>query len=78
MEPMEVCIVCGAKTNVPVSKHIDYRIGYIEGAGQLCPDCYRAGSSRHHIAIPVDTILNTPNDQELGNRIRKLYYENKN
>ena len=76
MEPMEICIMCGAKTNVPVSKHVDYRIGYIEGAGQLCPDCYRNGTNRRHIAIPINMIINTPNDMELGGKVRQFYYNN--
>ena len=28
------------------------------------------------ITIPAELILNTPNDQELGAKVRKIYYEN--
>ena len=36
---MEECIVCGIETNEPIDKHIDFRVNYIEGAGQLCGKC---------------------------------------
>ena len=36
----ERCVVCGTQTNVPREMHIDFRDCYIEGAGQLCRDCY--------------------------------------
>lgn len=35
----EKCIDCGAKTNIPKDMHIDKRLNYIEGAGQLCNEC---------------------------------------
>ena len=34
------CISCGKETEYLVSTHIDYRKYYVEGAGQLCKDCY--------------------------------------
>jgi len=36
---METCISCGAVTNEPKDKHIDFRYNYVEGAGQLCSKC---------------------------------------
>lgn len=33
----EICVLCGADTGVDANKHIDFREGYIEGAGQVCP-----------------------------------------
>ena len=30
---------CGVDTGVPKDLHIDFRYGYIEGAGQLCKEC---------------------------------------
>ena len=36
---MDECIVCGIETNEPKDKHIDFRVNYIEGAGQLCGKC---------------------------------------
>jgi len=34
------CVSCGKDSLYSRETHIDYRIGYIEGAGQLCLDCY--------------------------------------
>ena len=34
------CVSCGCKTPYEKSDHLDFRLGYIEGAGQLCLDCY--------------------------------------
>lgn len=73
----ETCILCGGKTDTKISTHIDYRVGYIEGAGQLCKKCYNQGSNRNHMTIPEWMVENTPNDQELGAKVRELYWENK-
>jgi hypothetical protein len=76
--PNETCILCGNETTVDINTHVDFRIGYIEGAGQLCISCYQKGnqSSREHITIPKDYVLNYPNDSELGAKVRQYYYEN--
>ena len=37
----ESCVLCRRLTNVPTTRPIDLREHYIEGAGQLCPECYR-------------------------------------
>ena len=71
------CILCGTETAYDVSTHIDMRVGYIEGAGQLCTSCYRKGTDREHLAVPVSTILDTPNDGELGAIIRRMYWESR-
>ena len=34
------CINCDKETLYSKETHIDYRLGYVEGAGQLCLDCY--------------------------------------
>ena len=74
----EDCIMCGKKTTVSKTTHIDFRDGYIEGAGQLCRDCYMKGNSegREHISIPKHFVKTYSNDMELGRQIRKYYYEN--
>jgi hypothetical protein len=36
---MDECIVCGVETNEPKDKHIDFRVNFIEGSGQLCGKC---------------------------------------
>ena len=72
----DLCILCGVETPYEQTTHIDLRIGYIEGAGQLCSSCYDKGNDRRQILVPVSIIKHTPNDQELGGKIRQLYYEN--
>lgn len=71
------CILCGVETPYDDTTHVDLRVGYIEGAGQLCSKCYRQGTNRIHIAVPENLIVNTPNDMELGEKVRQLYYETK-
>ena len=36
----ELCVTCQKQTKYYRDDNIDYRIGYIEGSGQLCLDCY--------------------------------------
>ncbi len=76
----EICILCGKESTVDVSTHIDYRIGYIEGAGQLCTECYLKGdnSSRELITIPLNWPNMYPNDAELGYKVRQLYWQQTN
>jgi len=69
----ETCVLCGAETPFEESLHIDYRSWYIEGAGQLCKACYDGGTDRTHTAVPNYLIKNTPNDQELGSKVRSIY-----
>ena len=74
----EDCILCGEKTTTLKTTHVDFRTGYIEGAGQLCRDCYMKGSSesREHISIPKQYVKTYPNDAELGEKVRQFYYQN--
>ena len=72
----EHCVMCGVETAVKTDTHIDMRHGYIEGIGQLCSKCYNEKTEHKTIAID-HIILQTPDDQELGAKIRKLYWENK-
>lgn len=37
----EICIICKCKTNVRRDQPIKDRYGYVEGAGQLCYECYK-------------------------------------
>lgn len=69
----EKCVLCGAETPYEESLHIDYRYGYVEGAGQLCQSCYDGGIDRSLTAVPNRLIKNTPNDQELGSKVRQIY-----
>lgn len=36
----EVCIGCGLNTGVPINTNVEARKSYIEGAGQLCSNCF--------------------------------------
>jgi hypothetical protein len=39
-EEMDLCVNCGKPTIYPKNMHIAYRMHYVEGAGQLCTECY--------------------------------------
>ena len=34
------CVNCKKETLYSEKTHVDFRLGYVEGAGQLCLDCY--------------------------------------
>ena len=72
----DYCILCGVETVYKRNTHVDMRSGYIEGAGQLCSACWDKSNDRSMLAIPEHIIRNTPNDMELGAKVRQLYYEN--
>ena len=73
--PKDNCILCGVETQYERDVNIEYRNGYIEGAGQMCSHCWDAGTERDSILIPMQMIKDTPNDSELGKKIRLLYWE---
>lgn len=72
----EKCIMCDEETSVLKTTHIDFRYEYVEGAGQLCRECY-LGENRNLITVEGRTILDTPNDMELGKKVREIYWESK-
>jgi len=77
--PIEKCLVCGKDTPYRFNDDISTRIGYIEGVGQ---GCYRSQicSEEHNsslITVSKELIYSTPNDQELGKKVRKIYWQNK-
>jgi hypothetical protein len=72
----EICITCGKETTTLKTTHVDFRMGYVEGAGQLCRECYMI-SNRNLITIDERTILDTSNDLELGKKVRQIYWESK-
>jgi hypothetical protein len=69
----DYCVICGKETLYDVETHIDYRIGYVEGAGQLCSSCWDAGNDRSGLVVPRHVVRNTPNDAELGSKVRQIY-----
>lgn len=38
---MEKCIICNKQLKIKRTQSIDKRKYYIQGAGQLCEDCYK-------------------------------------
>ena len=82
--PIEKCVICGADTQYRFNDHIDLRYNYVEGAGQLCDKCgnkdeepISLDSHRNLFTVSEYTVLSTPNDQELGSKVRQLYWESK-
>ena len=87
--PIEKCVICGEDTQYRFNDHVDFRFNYVEGAGQLCTRCANKDrdiitevdplgtSNPSHMLILVDetTILYTPNDAELGAKVRKIYWD---
>jgi hypothetical protein len=71
------CILCGVETPYDFETHVDLRMGYIDGAGQLCSKCYDEGTGRNHVLVPEWLIEKNPNNQELGAKVRALYFESK-
>jgi rubrerythrin len=91
-EIYETCVLCGKQTDVKITTHIDYRYGYVEGSGQCCRECYNKTYDTKEsnyisnvmklrttlITISAEDIVNTPNDFELGEKVRRKYWETTN
>ena len=45
----ETCVLCNKTTDTPIDLHIDMRTEYIEGAGQLCKECYEENYTKNKI-----------------------------
>ena len=39
-DQVELCVLCGKETEYSRQTPIQVRVGYVEGAGQLCPKCW--------------------------------------
>jgi hypothetical protein len=39
-EDSEICVCCGKDANVSKFTHVDLRDNYVDGAGQLCEECF--------------------------------------
>jgi hypothetical protein len=37
---LEKCVSCGRETGYSINDHVDSRKSYVEGAGQLCSQCF--------------------------------------
>ena len=85
----DTCIMCVKETAYEFETHIDYRIGYVEGAGQLCHPCYTGIETVDDqysvsnimkrrttlLTISHEDVFNTPNDADLGELVRRKYWE---
>lgn len=67
------CVMCDKVTVYDVTEHVDLRYGYVQGVGQLCTDCY--DKETKSVQVPVSEIVNTPNDMELGHKVRNMFYK---
>lgn len=76
----DICNICGNDTPYTTETHIDNRIGYIEGAGQGCHSPILCSQKRANSVITISEALiyNTPNDADLGSRVRNIYWNTKN
>jgi hypothetical protein len=77
--PIDKCVICGKDTPYKFNDHINTRIGYIEGTGQGCyqPNSCIEERNSSSITISKELIYNIPNDQELGKKIREIYWQTK-
>ena len=39
VEEYERCVLCGRRTEVPVTRPVEQRESFVSGCGQLCPAC---------------------------------------
>jgi hypothetical protein len=69
------CISCGVETPYDFETHIDIRVGYIEGLGQCCINCMEEKIDDDVICLPKELIPKTPNNYELGEKIRRLFFK---
>ena len=76
LEIYEDCIMCGKKTTTLKTTHVDFRYGYVDGAGQMCRECYLS-ENRNLITVEGRMILDTPNNAELGEKVRQIYWDSK-
>ena len=75
-QQIEYCVLCKSETPYTTDTHIDFRDGYVEGIGQLCRICYYNNpEEKTHISIPKITVRDTPNDTELGGKVRQIYWD---
>ena len=85
----DTCVMCGGKSHELKTTHIDFRTGYVEGSGQVCIKCYgkhmdlhmdnndfeqRMAARRQLFTVSAEDVLTTPNDQELGAKVRQMYW----
>ena len=57
------CVLCGKDSPYEMDVNIEYRTGYIEGAGQLCENCWDAGTKRESMLIQTHTVSHRAESQ---------------
>jgi recombinational DNA repair protein (RecF pathway) len=45
---IEKCVSCGRETGYSINDHVDSRKTYVEGAGQLCAECFKDMYNKIH------------------------------
>lgn len=77
--PKDPCVICGKDSPYTMQTHIDYRVGYVEGCGQACfqPHLCSQERSRKLFTVSEELVHSTPNNSDLGAKVRKIYWENK-
>lgn len=47
----EFCVICGRATSYEKNDHIDNRLNYVQGCGQLCNACYNGFCSNEYVPL---------------------------
>ena len=68
------CVLCSRETSYEFDTHIDQRLGYVEGVGQLCSSCHGYKDTTDTVEVPIAIHAELSNDMELGAYVRKLIY----
>lgn len=71
----DTCVICGKESPYNLNDHVDYRIGYIDGSGQ---GCFQPNVCKKTISIDIELIKTTPNDFDLGKKVRDLFLKTNN
>ena len=76
-DTIENCVSCGEETPYKFSDNIYTRNWYVEGAGQLCKECWNDyfENDDNVLMISEKIIKDTPNNYELGEKVRSIYYK---
>lgn len=62
----EICVICGAITNIPKSRPLGLRSDYLPGAGQLCHECAINNVDEERDAMRKGFVYSLPLYEEKG------------